>query len=420
MSGPLALEILVVGLNHNTAPLAVRERVAFPKEGFEDALTSLAGRVGEGVILSTCNRTEVYCVSGDPDETAGEVLRFVSDHHEVGPETVSPYVYRRHGPEAVRHLFRVAAGLDSMIVGESAILGQVRKALIAASDAQTVRVLLAGLFHSAIRTGRRVRAETDIGRNAPSISYAGVRLAESVVGRLSGRRVLLIGAGEAGKLVAKALKAVGVGGLAIANRTRSRAEDLAHDLGGDVIDFHDIGESLGESDIVLSATDAPEFVVTEALVRPSVDHRGHARPLFLFDLSVPRDIEPGVSAVAGVHLYNIDDLSAVAEQNLEQRKLSAAAAEHIVEDELDRFTSWWDSLDAAPVVRSMWQRAEEIRRRELDRALDRMADLPPDQLEVVDALTRSIVKKLLHDPTSFLRDKADRSQIASAEALFKL
>ena len=419
MSGPLALEILVLGLNHNTAPLAVRERVAFLKEGLEDALTSVAERVGEGVILSTCNRTEVYCVSGDPDETFGEVLRFVSDHHEVGPETVSPYVYRHHGPEAVRHLFRVAAGLDSMIVGESAILGQVRKALVAASDAQTVRVPLAGLFHSAIRTGRRVRAETDIGRNAPSISYAGVRLAESVVGRLSGRRVLLIGAGEAGRLVAKALQTVGVGGLAIANRTRSRAEDLAHDLGGDVIDFHDIGEALGEADIVLSATDAPEFVVTEALVRPSVDHRGHARPLFLFDLSVPRDIEPGVSAVAGVHLYNIDDLSSVAEQNLEQRKLSAAA-ERIVEDELGRFTSWWDSLDAAPVVRSMWQRAEEIRQREMDRALDRMADLPPDQVEIVDALTRSIVKKLLHDPTSFLRDKADRSQIASAEALFKL
>ena len=415
----MALEILVLGLNHNTAPLAVRERVAFLKEGLEDALTSVAERVGEGVILSTCNRTEVYCVSGDPDETFGEVLRFVSDHHEVGPETVSPYVYRHHGPEAVRHLFRVAAGLDSMIVGESAILGQVRKALVAASDAQTVRVPLAGLFHSAIRTGRRVRAETDIGRNAPSISYAGVRLAESVVGRLSGRRVLLIGAGEAGRLVAKALQTVGVGGLAIANRTRSRAEDLAHDLGGDVIDFHDIGEALGEADIVLSATDAPEFVVTEALVRPSVDHRGHARPLFLFDLSVPRDIEPGVSAVDGVHLYNIDDLSSVAEQNLEQRKLSAAA-ERIVEDELGRFTSWWDSLDAAPVVRSMWQRAEEIRQREMDRALDRMADLPPDQVEIVDALTRSIVKKLLHDPTSFLRDKADRSQIASAEALFKL
>ena len=334
MSGPLALEILVVGLNHNTAPLAVRERVAFPKEGFEDALTSLAERVGEGVILSTCNRTEVYCVSGDPDETSGEVLRFVSDHHEVGPETVSPYLYRRHGPEAVRHLFRVAAGLDSMIVGESEILGQVRKALIAASDAQTVRVLLAGLFHSAIRTGRRVRAETDIGRNAPSISYAGVRLAESVVGRLSGRRVLLIGAGEAGKLVAKALQAVGVGGLAIANRTRSRAEDLAHDLGGDVIDFHDIGEALGESDIVLSATDAPEYVVTEALVRPSVDHRGYERPLFLFDLSVPRTSSPGSRRSTAFICTTSTTCPSVAEQNLEQRKLSAAAAERIVEDEL--------------------------------------------------------------------------------------
>jgi len=417
---PLASEILVVGLNHNTAPVAVRERVTFPKEGMERALTSLTERVGEGVILSTCNRTEVYCASVDPADASDEVLRFISDYHGLTPEAVSPYVYRHGGPEAVRHLFRVAAGLDSMIVGESQILGQVREALVAASDAESVRVSLAGLFHSAIRTGRKVRAETDIGRNALSISYAGVQFAERVVGRLAGRSVLLIGAGDAGRLVARALQTVGVGQLVIANRTKSRAEEVAHDLAGKAIGFPELETALGESDIVLAATDAPEYVVTESLVRPAVDSRRHDRPLFLFDLAVPRDIDPSVSSIDGVHLYNIDDLSSIAEQNLEQRKRAAAAAERIIEGELDRFTAWWDSLDAAPIVRSMWQQAEEIRRRELDRALDRMKDLPPEQVEIVEALTRSIVKKLLHDPTSFLKERADRSQLESAEAMFKL
>ncbi len=416
----MASEILVVGLNHSTAPLAVRERVTFPKEGLESALTSLAERVGEGVILSTCNRTEVYCASADPAGTSDGVLRFVSEYHGLGPEAISPYVYRHEGPEAARHLFRVAAGLDSMIVGESQILGQVREALVAASDAQSVRVSLSGLFHSAIRTGRKVRTETDIGRNALSISYAGVQLAERVVGRLVGRRVLLIGAGDAGRLVAGALMTVGVGELVIANRTRSRAEKMAHDLGGEAIGFPELEMALGDSDIVLAATDAPEYVVTESLVRPAVDDRPPARPLFLFDLAVPRDIEPSVSTIDGVHLYNIDDLSSIAEQNLEQRKRAATAAERIVDDELDRFTAWWASLDAAPIVRSMWQQAEEIRRRELDRALDKMKDLPPDQIEIVEAMTRSIVKKLLYDPTSFLKERADQSQLDSAEALFKL
>ena len=413
------MHILLVGLNHKTAPLEVREQVAFPKEQLSDALLRLRDQAGEGVIVSTCNRTEVYCSTGDPARTSERIRTFLASYNGLDPKDPASYVYDRNGADAVRHLFRVASGLDSMIVGESQILGQVRDSLSAASESQSLQVSMAGLFHAAVRTGRRSREETDVGRNALSISYAGVQLAERVLGTLRSLRVLLIGAGEAGQLVAKALTTAGVTDLALANRTAERGQELAQSLGGHSVPFSDIDNALRQSDIVVAATDSPAFIVTHEMVASAVEH-GREGPLFLFDLALPRDVDPRVAELDGVKLFNLDDLSAIAEENLEERKRAASDAEAIVEEEVARFMTWWDSLDAVPIVKRLREHAESVRQRELDRALRRMSSLNAEDREVVDALTRSIVNILLHEPTMFLKQRADKAQLETAGELFRL
>ena len=413
------MHILLVGLNHKSAPLEVREKVSFPREQLPQALALLREQAGEGVILSTCNRTEVYLASKSPANTARKVGRFVAGFHGLAAGDVSPYLYEYTDTDAVRHLFSVAGGLNSMIIGESQILGQVRDALTTASELHSADVSLVGLFHAAVRAGRRVREETDVGRNALSISYAGVQLAQRVLGTLRGLRVLLIGAGEAGRLVASALRTVGVSDLIIANRTLERGEELARSLGGQVRPFSEIDAALRETDIAIVATDSPEFVVTQEMVASAVQGPGN-RPLFLFDLAVPRDVDPQVASLDGVRLFNIDDLSSIAEENLQERKRAAIDAEAIVEDEVARFMRWWGSLDAVPIIKTLQHQAEEIRKREMDRALRDMPDMSPEHAQVVDALTRAIVKKILHDPTVFLKDRADKSQLQAARDLFRL
>ena len=417
--GVRVLDILVVGLNHKSAPLEVLEQVSFSKEQLPDALKRLQEQVGESVVLSTCNRTEVYTASETPAETSDRIASVLAGHRGMYVGEVTPHLYHQVGTDAVRHLLSVASGLDSLIVGESQILGQVRDALAAASESQSAHVPLVGLFHAAVRTGRRVREETDIGRNALSISYAGVQLAQRTLGSLQERTVLLVGAGEAGRFVANALRTVGVRDLVIANRTQARGQELADTLGGRVSPFSELSEALTEADIAIAATDAPEFVITWDMVESTLHDHGES-PLFLIDLAVPRDIDPQVADLDGVKLFNIDDLSSIAEENLETRKRAAVQAETIVDDEVNRFTKWWDSLDAVPIVKTLQRQAEDIRKRELDHALRNMPELPSEQIEIVDALTRSIVKKILHDPTVFLRQEADKSQLQAARDLFRL
>ena len=292
---------------------------------------------------------------------------------------MSPFLYEYSDLDAFRHLFRVASGLDSMIIGESEILGQVRDALTAGSESNSLNVSLVGLFHAAVRSGRRVREETDVGRNPLSISYAAVQLAQRVVGPLNGLRVLLVGAGEAGELVAKALRTVGVTNLVITSRTGARGEELARSLAGRAVPFAEMEATLGEADILIAATDAPDFVITKQMVAGAA-RRERQGPLFVFDLAVPRDVEPEVAEIDNVKLLNIDHLSAIAEENLEQRQQAATAAEAIVEDELERFSAWWESLDAAPIIRELQQQAEEIRSRELKRALAKDAGTFPRRI----------------------------------------
>jgi glutamyl-tRNA reductase len=328
-------------------------------------------------------------------------------------------MYESLNRSAVAHLFRVSSGLDSLILGESQILGQVRAALTAASEAHSVKAPMSGLFHGAIRVGRKVREHTAISRNALSISYAGVRLAERVLGGLHGKRVMLIGAGEAGQLVATALRTSGADQVTVVNRTIARAEALAGEIGGKAAPFDKLSELLHTADIVIAATDAPEPVVTYDMAQASMAHREY-EPLFFFDLAVPRDVESSVATLPGVSLYNVDDLSAIAEENLEDRRRAATAAEAIVDEETDRFMRWWESLDAVPIIRDLRQQAEWIREKEVLRALKMMPGLTDEQSLVLEAMSRSIVKKLLHDPTLSLKQLTDKSRLQTAKDLFCL
>ena len=409
----------MVGLNHKTAPLRVRERVSFPKEQLPEALSVLKEEVDEVVILSTCNRTEIYAATLDTVATSEQIKRFLVDFHGLETDQVFPYSYVCTDSDAVRHLFMVASGLDSMIVGESQILGQVRASLAEASESKAVQVALVRLFHGAIRAGRLVREQTDIGRNALSVSYAVVQLAQQVLGELDGMKVLLVGAGEAGKLVVEALRTVGVKDLVIANRTHARGEELAQSLGGRSVPFADIEDALKESDIVIAATDSSELILTKDMVNAANKKRS-SRPLFVFDLAIPRDVDPQVGSLGDVRLFDMDGLASIAHENLERRKRAAVQAGSIVEDEVSRFMQLWEELDAIPVIDALHQQGERIRKRELNRALRKMPDLLPEHIEIVDSLTKSIAAKLLHDPTVFLKKNAGKSQIQAARDLFRL
>ncbi len=415
-------QILLVGLSHKTAPLEIRESVSFRSDQILESLPLLRNELGEAIILSTCNRSEIYTVTDDSVSDISRVHEFVADYHDLSEDEISPHMYAREGEEAVRHLFRVSSGLDSMIVGESEILGQIRGALTAATEAKstnTANTACGRLFHAALRVGRRARIETNISRNPLSISYAGVRLAQRVLGNLSGKRALLIGAGEAGSLVARALRTVGVADLMIANRTESKAEELANYLSSRVVGFENLDESLKVADIVIAATDSPSYIINGSMSDSLVRGPGET-PLFAFDLAVPRDIDPAVESECGVRLFNVEDLSAIAEENMAERQRAAGEAELIVDEEVAKFMKWWDSLDVLPTVKAIRQNAEDIRQRELAKALGILDDLSQEDRQIVETLTRSIVNRILHDPTDSLKNGATKSQLRAAKELFRL
>ena len=413
------MHITLTGLSYRTAPLAVRESLAFPGEQLSQALPRFAEVVGDGIILWTCNRTEVYAVSDAPAATAERVRGFLASHGDLEPGAADPYLYDYTDLDAARHLFSVAGGLDSMVLGESEILGQVRQALTAASASSALPTSLSRLFHRAIRTGRRVRDETGVGRNAISISQAGVRLAERVVGGLHDARVTLIGAGEAGQLVAKALQSSGVVDLRVTNRTHSRALEVTRQLGGRAVPFARLGQQVSDSDVVIAATEAPEYVVTVDMVASAAQARRNGG-LMLLDLAVPRNVDPEAASLEGVRLFNIDDLSSIAEENLKGRRTAAKAAAEIVEEEAIRFMRWWDSRDAVPIIKAVRARGERIRSAELKRALSKLDSVSTEDVAVLEAMSRAIVTKLLHDPTKRLKKRSDGQYLEAAMDLFQI
>ena len=413
------MELFLTGLSHRSAPLAVRETLSIPVERLPSALATLERHAGHGVILSTCNRTEVYSVVRDAEHGAAAFDGFVADELGVDPEYIRPHVYTLEQDAAVTHLFRVASSLDSQIVGESEILGQVRDAFGTASRAGMAGGTLAHLFHSAIRTGKRARTETAIGRNALSVSRACVELARRSLGDLRTKHVLVVGVGEASRLAAQALRDAGLASLTVANRTRAHAEELAESLGGEAAGLDDLPRLLAAADVVVTSTGAPDFVITRAQIEDAMAER-RDRPLLVVDIALPRDVDPSAAAVPGVRLYTLDDLEAIAEANRREREAESAKVESIVAEEVARFASWWDARGVTPTIASIRHWAEDIRAAEVRRTLPKLNGLSPEQAERVEAMTKALVKKLLHGPTKSLRERKDESFTQSARELFGL
>jgi glutamyl-tRNA reductase len=386
------MSVVLVGISHHQAPVELRERAALDSARARDLARRLAGESGEAVCLSTCNRTELYLA----EESAEEAERKAEAALLALEAELGPALYRLRDEAAALHLFRVAAGLDSMVPGEGEILGQVR----VAHSAGATGPILDRLFRDALHAGKKARTETAIGESPASVSSAAGALAEQVFGDLRGRAVLVVGAGETGELAVKSLVARGATIAFVANRTAARAEQLTRRFGGAPLRLEEVPSQLEHADVVLSSTGAPEWLLTRAQVESTL-HARKGRPLFLIDLAVPRDLDPAIHELDGCYLYDIDDLEAVVAETLADRRREAERAETIVADEADRFREWQASLDVVPAIASLRARAEEIRAAELERA-----KLSGAERRAAESVTAAVLNKLLHLPTIRMKQAA--------------
>jgi len=402
------VHLLLVGASHRTAPVELRERLDFSSRGIDLALKQLSDRATpcEAVVLSTCNRAELYVACEDVARAREDLVQFVCDFHRLSTDLVTPHLYSEVDTDAARHLFRVASGLESLVVGEPQILGQVKDAFSVATSEQTAGPLLNKLFHWAFGAGKRVRSETALAEGAVSVSYAAAALAKKIFGDLTGRSVLVVGSGEMGKLAALHLTAQGVARVTIVNRTLAHAGDLAAAVGGEVASWDQLPRVLLESDIVITATGSPTPILDRARVQAAMPS-SRARPLFVIDIAVPRDVDPAVGDLEEVFLYNIDDLQAIVHDSLKKRGGEIERAEEIVDEEVAKFAAWQRSRSAIPTLVALRQRFETIRRAELERLEPKLAHLPPDTRARVDDVTRLIVEKLLLHPTVQLKTTGD-------------
>jgi len=400
------VSLVVVGLNHRNAPVDLLERMSVPGRSLPKALHALVSRehLAEAVLLSTCNRTEVYVRATLFHPGVDDVRHFLAETAGLDPDDLAELLYTFHDDAAVTHLFAVAAGLDSMIIGEHEILGQVREAWRAADTEGTAGALLQRTFRQAIEVGKRARTETEIGRHAVSISSAAVTLATERLGTLDGRRVLVIGAGDVGQRMAVALAGAGVGEIVVANRTPGRGEALAERVGGRAIGLDDIPAALAGADVVLSSTSADHVLIERADVEDAMRRRDD-RAMLVVDVAVPRDVDPGVAQVFGVTLLDIDALRALGEQSLQQRRAEIGRVREIIADELERYRIDRSAREVAPLVTALRARIEELRVSELERLGGELAD-DPTMRATLDAVTRGLVNKLLHEPTVRLKDAA--------------
>ena len=392
------MQLFALGLNHHSAPIAIRERVSFQPERLGQALLSLtnAKPVREAAILSTCNRTELYYASDDPQSAAD----WLADFHRLSLNDISPYLYSYPQREAVRHVFRVASGLDSMVLGEPQILGQVKEAARQAEEAGTLGTLLHKLFQRTFAVAKEVRTTTAIGANTVSMAAAAVHLSERIFERVSDQQVLFVGAGEMVELCAAHFAGAKPRRLTIANRTEVRAQGLAERFGGDVIRLDAVGDVLHRYDVVVSCTGSPLPIVGLGMVERAIKARRH-RPMVMVDLAVPRDIEREVADLDDVFLYTVDDLAQVVESGLESRQAAVIEAESIIDSQVDGFLHWVEARDAVPTIRALREHAESLRQTEMERALKLLArgESPERVLEV---LSHGLANKLMHAPTQYL------------------
>jgi len=415
------MRLLAVGLSHRTAPSELRESVDFGRAGLDAALHALAARgvSPETVVLSTCNRAEIYAV-GDSDAAADALARFFCDYHGLAPARLAEHLYCHRGVDAARHLFRVAAGLDSLVVGEPQILGQVKTAYTAASELHFTGTVTHRLFHAAFAAGKRVRNETALAEGAVSVSYAAIELARKIFGDLSGLSVLILGAGEMAELTGVHLRAQRVRHITIASRTLTSAEALARQLEGRAVAWEELRTTLATADIVVTATGATDPVLTRITIEETMRSR-RDRPLFVIDIALPRDVETSVGDLDQVFLYCMDDLQSIVSENLARRATELASAEAIVDHEVARFAAWLQSRAIVPTIVALRQRFENIRQAELRRLEPRLGGLTPEARAKVDEVTRLLVEKLLLTPTELLKAVGDDALVvAHAEALHRL
>jgi len=415
------MNLIVVGLNHRTAPVEIRERVAFPEDAqglVAEKVRSLPG-VLESLVLSTCNRVEVYAVMEKGVDGRSRIVKFLSEHHKVPAEELYRHVFCKSNEEAVLHIFRVTSSLDSMVVGEPQILGQVKEAYSQASERKAAGALLHRLLHRAFSVAKQVRTETSIAAHAVSVSYAAVELAKKIFSTLEGKSAALVGAGEMGEIAARHLLSAGVSKLVVTSRSLERAMRLADTLKGVSIPFEELYSSLVDIDIAICSAAAPNYVIVPERITEVMKAR-KGRPMFFVDISVPRNIDPMINNIDNVYLYNIDDLEAVVAENINERKREAGKAEEIAGREAKEFMGWLDRVDVVPVIRSFKEKVERIRKKELEKAMARWKNITPKEREALDSLTSAIVKKILHRPVTQLKESKEEDMILFVEALKKL
>ena len=419
------MELIVLGLNHKTAPIELRECLAFPEGELEKALSKAQSypSLKENMILSTCNRVEVYAAVRETERALLDLKTFLSQYHQLPLKEFESALYSHTGEGAVRHIFRVASSLDSMVVGEPQILGQLKDAYELAAGCKTSGLILHRLLHSAFHVAKRVRTETKIGNSSVSVSSVAVDLAGKIFETLEEKTVLLIGAGEMAELAAQHLVSGGIKKVLVTNRTYERAVSLAEKFQGEAVSFEAIDRGLKRADIVISATDSSHFILGYEQVARVMKERKQ-KPIFFIDIADPRDIEPRVDDLENVYLYNIDHLQKVASDNIQDREKEAQKAEGIVQDELAKFVLWYRSLSLIPTISALKGKFEEIRKKELEKALSHLPDLSDKEKNALEGLTSAIINKILHPPFSLLK-KADEEGNAARyldalQALFQL
>jgi glutamyl-tRNA reductase len=419
------MALFVAGLNHRTAPVELREPLAVEDDKLRELLRDVqaSGVVDEIVVISTCNRVEVYGVAEVPGEARAAAFRRLCRHRGLDPAAVEPVLYTHLDGDAVHHAFRVSASLDSMMIGEPQILGQVKDAFALAQSCETVGPTLHTLFTQAFAVAKKVRTETEIGRHAVSVSFAAVELARKIFASLAGKAVLVVGAGEMSELAARHLMEQGAFPIYVANRTLARAQEIARALSGTAVPFDELPTALASVDIVITSTGAPEAVITRAMVQRIV-HGRRGRPLFFIDIAVPRDVEASVDTLDDVYCYDIDDLKQVVDSNIRERAREAQRAEGLVEREVAKFRARLSDVEVIPTIVSLRERLEGIRAGEVRKALARIPDASPETRAALEALSTAIVNKILHAPITKLRESsragAGRSWTELVHELFGL
>ena len=417
------MKLVVVGVSHRSADLKVRERLYFPPEKVPEALKRLVASdaIGEALVMSTCNRTEVLVEARqDQDRAVVAIREFLARERSFSQEELDQRIYVYRDKDAIRHLFRLGVGLDSMILGEPQILGQVKAAYHVAQQAGSLGPTLGPLLERSFSVAKRVRTESNIGRNPVSVSFAAVQLAHQIFGKLRDKSVLILGAGETAELAARHLVSHGVSSIYVVNRTYNRAEELARAFDGEAVRYECLRECLENVDILISSTSAPEFVLRHKDVVEIIRRRRN-RPLFLIDIAVPRDIDPSVNNIDNIYLYDVDDLRHVADAGLKKRKMAAEEAEKMVEVEAESFLSWCRSQEVAPTIVALREELHRVRESELTRFDARLRDLQPEHRKLVVELTTTLINKVLHRPIRFLKQQAGSVDgIGSVDMIRKL